>query len=431
MVLAALLCSIVSPARGSQLHPHLTILHSFQNGSDGAQPLADLIEDTHGNFYGTSAGMQGPVCPPACGAVFKLSPPSGTSNDWEFLVLYDFIGGSDGGIPHGNVIFGPDGNLYGTNVRGGSQQYGGVVYQLKPPAKPSGPWIEHTLHNFGQGLDGDAPQGGLVFDRRGNLYGTTALGGRYGGGTAFELSPPSHRGGGWTETVLHSFGLGTDANFPVAGLAVDKAGDLFGTTEYGGVFSSYCESGCGTVYELSAASQGNVRTYSILVKFNGKTDGSTPGDPLIFDAAGNLYGTTLDGQGNPSGGYGGSAFELTPPSWTETVLYLFPKYLYDAGYSSARLIFDSAGNLYGTSQSGGPRYEGTAFKLMPPATKGGVWTDSILHNFNKAGGGATYPFNGLLFGPGGTLIGTTPYGGNGPCTFGRISGCGTIFQITP
>jgi hypothetical protein len=218
-------------------------------------------------------------------------------------------------------------------------------------------------------------------------------------------------------------------------MAIDNAGDLFGTAEYGGNFSSYCQSGCGTVFELTPSAKRKTWTYSTIQKFNGLTDGATPRDPLIFDDSGDLLGTTFESQGNAQGGYGGTAFELTPPakqggSWTEIVLYNFPQYLFDAGYSSAALVFDHAGNLYGTSQSGGPQYEGTAFELVPPSTHGGAWTDKILHNFNKNDGGATYPFNGLVFGVGGALYGTTPYGGAGSCTFGSIKGCGTIFSIS-
>jgi hypothetical protein len=433
------MASTLAIARADTLHPHLTILYSFQNGNDSAQPLSSLIADKAGNLYGTTAGLGGLPCPEPCGNVFELSPGSNKYVAWKFSVLYDFTGGKDGGIPHGNVIFGPDGDLYGTGVRGGKFAHaaaGGVVFQLAPPAKRGGHWTERVIHSFDGGLGGDAPQGGLAFDGSGNIFGTTALGGFYGGGVVYEVSPPAHRGGSWTEKTLHSFGAGLDGFFPLAGLAVDSAGDIFGTTEFGGDYTAYCQSGCGTAYELLPSAHGDAWTYTIIQLFNGKADGASPEDPLIFDNAGNLYGTTFLGQGDPSAGYGGAAFELIPPvkkghSWTENVFYLFPQYVYDAGYSSAGLVFDNAGNLYGTSQSGGPLYEGTAFKLARPRTSGGVWTDSILHNFDRTDGGATYPFEGLVFGIDGALYGMTPYGGSGSCTFGRIKGCGTIFQIAP
>jgi hypothetical protein len=431
----ALTLSSVAISRADSLRPHETILYSFQNSNDGAQPLASLIVDKDGSLFGTTAGMGGDPCQVPCGTVFKLTPPKSLTGAWKFSVLYDFTGGTDGGIPHGNVIIGPDGNLYGTGVRGRDIGLGGVVFRLKRPAMPDGQWKYEVLSRFHGGADANAPQGGLIFDKMGDIFGTSALGGQFGNGAVFEVSPPIRRGGNWTESVIYSFGSGSDGFFPLAGLASDGAGDLFGTTEYGGTFTSYCESGCGTVFELSR-SRRNVWNYTAIQRFDGKTDGATPRDPLLFDDMGNIYGTTLEGQGSPNGGYGGAAFELTPPSgkgqnWTENVLYLFPQYLYDAGYSSAGLIFDGAGNLYGTSQSGGPLYEGTAFELRRPAMHGAPWTDKILHNFNKTHGGATYPFNALVFGLGGELYGTTPYGGDGNCTFGRIKGCGTIFEITP
>jgi hypothetical protein len=120
-----------------------------------------------------------------------------------------------------------------------------------------------------------------------------------------------------------------------------------------------------------------------------------------------------------------------PQTWKETILYQFPHYLYDAQYSTAGLIFDAAGNLYGTSSNGGAYYDGTVFQLIPPAVKDGAWTDTLLHTFNRKLGGATYPGVGLIFGKGGALFGTTQYGGSGPCRFGKINGCGTIFKVTP
>ena len=428
------LCSIAL-ARAESLHPHQTILYSFQNGDDGAQPLASLIIDKDSSLFGTTAGMGGDPCQVPCGTVFELSPPKSASARWNFSVLYDFTGGADGGIPHGNVIFGPDGNLYGTGVRGRDIGLGGVVFRLKRPSITGGKWTYEVLYRFRGGADANAPQGGLIFDKVGNLFGTSALGGFFGNGAVFEVSPPARHSGNWTESVIYSFGSGSDGFFPLAGLASDSTGDLFGTTEYGGTFNSYCQSGCGTVFELSPARH-NAWNYTVVQRFDGKTDGANPRDPLIFDSSGDIYGTTLEGQGNQNGGYGGSAFELTPPAakgqnWTENVLYLFPEYLFDAGYSSAGLIFDGAGNLFGTSQSGGPEYEGTAFELLRPARRGAPWTDKILHDFNKTHGGSTYPFNALVFGRGGLLYGTTPYGGDGNCTFGRIIGCGTIFELTP
>lgn len=414
------------------------LLYQFQNDGDGAVPSGSLAEDAEGNLYGVTEGTTSYPCTASCGNVFELSPPVQGGGAWSFSVLYTFDCGLGGGFPHGNVILGPDGNLYGTGVCGGqyaNRANGGVVYELKRPAIKGGTWTERVLHSFGLGADGSSPQGGLAFDKSGNIYGTTFSDGQYGVGVVYEVSPPTHRGGQWTETVLHSFGSGNDGFYSLAGLVIDSAGNLYGTTEYGGIATFYCGSGCGIVFEVSPpARQGGAWTYSVVHQFNGG-DGATPADPLILDNAGNLYGTTMEGQGgDPSPE--GTVFELSPPamqgqSWQETVLYSFPQFLYDAGYSYAGVLFDSAGNLYGTSQNGGRAYRGTAFKIQPPAVKGGPWTEVILHNFNLHDSGATYPSTSLVFGRGGFLYCTTPYGGNGLCTFGKITGCGTVFALKP
>ncbi len=436
LVLPTVLLAPAALAAGQQ-KPEKT-LYQFQNGSDGAVPSGSLAVDSHGNLYGVTQDAAGYPCTALCGNVFELSPPAGNGGAWSFEVLYSFDCGLGGGFPHGNVIFGPDDNLYGTGVCGG--QYvngasGGVVFELKRPAGPQGAWTETVLHSFGLGTDGTAPQGGLAFDSEGNIYGTTFDGGQNGLGVVYEVSPPAQSGEEWTESVLHSFGSGDDGFWPDAGVAIDSAGNLYGTTEFGGFSSSYCSSGCGTVFEVSPPpTQGGTWSYAIIHEFDGD-DGASPLDPLTLDKSGNLYGTTSLGQGGGPAEEG-TVFELSPPAaqgqpWQETVLYAFPQYQYDADYSSAGVIFDEAGNLYGTSQNGGQGLQGTAFKILPPAAPGGAWTDTILHTFSNKNGGAAYPSTNLVFGKGGTLYGTTPYGGNGPCTFTRITGCGTVFAVAP
>ncbi len=214
-------------------------------------------------------------------------------------------------------------------------------------------WKEKVLHNFGTGVGGLSPQSALISDAAGNLYGTTSEGGTYGGGTAFELSPAA--GGGWTETVLHNFNQnGTDGAFPDAGLVFDAAGNLYGTTSAGGLYYD------GTVFELSPAVGGGW-TETMLHNFidNG-TDGVRPEAGLIFDAAGNLYGTTITGGTNYCNGYFGNScgtvFQLSPTEgggWTETVLHNFIDNGTDGWQPYAGLIFDAAGNLYGTTILGG------------------------------------------------------------------------------
>ncbi len=410
---------------GSDGQTGFRVLFSFQNGADGAVPSTSLIADGSGNLYGTTTNAGGVTsCNVHCGSIFELSPSSSKRGRWNFTILHDFTGGKDGGLPEGALLFGQDGSLYGTaNVGGTHGKFGdGVLFQLKPA---KGHWVENVLHDFGRRGDGRNPHGGLVTDARGNVYGTTANGGTYGRGTVYESSLSSK-----AESVLYSFSGGEDGSTPLAGLSVDHAGRLYGTAYYGGYFSYYCQTGCGIVFEVSPPSGPSKRwSYAVIHEFDGG-DGALPEDPLLFDGAGNMYGTTFISQ---TGG-GGTAFELTPGrrqrSWTETVLYRFPAYPGDAIASSAGFISDNAGNLYATSQNGGVKYQGDVFKLLRPATSGGAWSDAILHTFSGPRYG-TYPSTNLVFGAGGLLYGTTPYGGTGDCVFTKVKGCGTVFQVNP
>jgi uncharacterized repeat protein (TIGR03803 family) len=244
--------------------------------------------------------------------------------------------------------------LYGTTVDGGGVTSYGTVFELTPSA--GGVWTETVLHTFAySGTDGYTPLAGLVFDASGNLYGTTVNGGAYKYGTVFELTPTA--GGGWTETVLHSFNnKGTDGYWPYASLILDASGNLYGTTLNGGT------SNVGTVFELTPTAGGGW-TETVLHNFRGK-DGYNPNSSLIFDAAGNLYGTTVKG-----GHYGyGTVFELTPTAggiWAETLLHSFNNNGTDGYWPYAGLIFDAVGNLYGTSYLGGAHGFGTVFEITP------------------------------------------------------------------
>ena len=215
------------------------------------------------------------------------------------------------------------------------------------------------LYSFNfNGTDGADPAAGLIFDAAGNLYGTTYGGGTYDWGTVFELTPAA--GGGWTEKVLYSFLGGADGFFPAADLIFDAAGNLYGTTGYGGAYDN------GTVFELTPTGGGDWTEkllHSFSYNLNGM-DGTYPQAGLIFDAAGNLYGTTVGG-----GNYGGgTVFELTPTAggnWTETVLHNFNRNGTDGADPYAGLIFDGAGNLYGTTSFGDVYGDGTVFQLTP------------------------------------------------------------------
>ncbi|MGA2369618.1 MAG: choice-of-anchor tandem repeat GloVer-containing protein [Candidatus Korobacteraceae bacterium] len=303
--------------------------------------------------------------------------------------------------------------------------------QAQTPAT-SGGWTEKLLYSFCAQTncpDGEYPYAGLIFDAAGNLYGTTQSGGNVGGncgtygcGTVFELTPTG--GGSWTEQVLHAFN-GTDGSTPFAGLIFDAAGNLYGTTEDGGAY------GEGTVFELTLIAGGGW-TEQVLYSFgNGTGDGTAPIAGLIFDAAGSLYGTTVSGGTYTcfGGDECGTVFELTPTAgggWTEQVLHNFTGAYNDGAYPYGDLIFDTAGNHYGTTSEGGNAGAGTAFELTP--TEGGSWTQQVLHSFGIGTDGAR-PNAGLVFDAAGNLYGTTYFGGtnNSMCS---CNSCGTVFELT-
>jgi uncharacterized repeat protein (TIGR03803 family) len=335
-----------------------TVLSSFSG--PGEQPAAGLIQDAVGNLYGTTefGGFQSDSClqfsstSGGCGVVFKLSP-GGTET-----VLHQFTGGADGGNPLAGLMRDAAGNLYGTTVVGGTGPFNcaagnggcGVVFKLSPAG------AETVLHSFTDGEDGGNPQAGLIQDAAGNLYGTT-YGGGSGYGVVFKVSSC---GSGFK--VLYSFTGGADGANPAAGLIRDAPGNLYGTTAQGGHQSSACTFGngtCGVVFKLSPTG-----TETVLHSFTGGADGGNPVAGLVRDAAGNLYGTTQYGGvacfGNTTCGV---VFKLSP-SGAETVLHTFTGGA-DGGNPTAGLIQDPAGNLYGTASVGGSGGGGVVFRLTP------------------------------------------------------------------
>ncbi len=323
-------------------------------------------------------------------------------------VLHSFTNnGTDGIVPDGGVIFDTAGNLYGTTWEGGTHSVG-TVYELTPAA--GGGWTEKVLHSFNNnGTDGAFLAAGPIFDTAGNLYSTTTGGGTYSKGTVFELTPTA--GGGWTEKVLYSFnGNGADGYAPYSGLVFDAAGNLYGTAYYGGTYSR------GTVFELSPQA-GGAWTETVLHSFGNGTDASAPFAGLTFDTAGNLYGTTeIGGASNE-----GAVFELSPQAgggWTEKVVYSFANNGTDGTIPKAGVTFDAAGNLYGTTNQGGTHNLGTLFELTPAA--GGTWTEQVLHSFGNGTDGAD-PYARLIFDTAGNLYGTTYQGGS--------YGGGTVFRF--
>ena len=328
--------------------------------------------------------------------------------------------GADGADPFTGLILDSAGNLYGTTVSGGDLN-GGVVFKLSPNA--DGSWTEGVLHSFTGGTtDGFNPRADLILDETGNLYGTTASGGYLGGGNGvvFKLSP--NPDGSWTQSLLYAF-LGTsDGSTPLAGLIFDTAGNLYGTTALAGVH------GYGVVFQLTPNADGSW-TESVLYSFTGGNDGANPEADLTFDATGNLYGTTVEG-GDPNceSVYGcGVVFRLTPNAngdWKERVLHRF--HTAGGAYPQGTLIWDGAGALYGTAQVASTGVNGLVLKLRP--NPNGAWTETVLHRFTSTRDGA-FPFAGLTFDGTGNLYGTTAYGGNLICEGG--SGCGAVFKLAP
>jgi uncharacterized repeat protein (TIGR03803 family) len=381
------------------------ILHNFSaNGTDGYNPYAGLIFDAAGNLYGTTknGGDYG------MGTVFELTPSGGGS--WSEKILYSFNdNGSDGFDPYAGLIFDKAGNLYGTTYLGGA--YGnGTVFELTPTG--GGNWTEKVLHNFSaNGTDGYYPYAGLIFGADGGLYGTTTQGGATSVGTVFELT--STVGGDWTEKVLYNFSAnGSDGFDPQAGLIFDSTGKLYGTTFQGGAYDD------GIAFELTP-SAGGTWTENVLHSFNDNgSDGFEPNGGLISDIKGNFYGTTTYGGPNNYG----TVFKLTPMAgggWSEKVLYSFPENPSDGSGPQAGLIFDAAGNLYGTTYYGGAQGKGTVFELT--STGGDNWSERVLHSFDDNGSDGFEPYSGLIFDAVGNLFGSTYEGGTG--------NYGAVFEI--
>jgi uncharacterized repeat protein (TIGR03803 family) len=338
-----------------------TVLYSFcskSNCEDGQQPSAGLVLDASGNLYGTALGGIH-----RWGEVFELSPTR--NGKWTEKVIYSFCSGhkcSDGKSPYGGLIFDAAGNLYGTTAEGGVHSEG-TVFALTPGS--NGTWEETVLHGF-SGKDGRHPFASLIFDATGNLYGTARLGGAHNAGTVFQLVPGEN--GTWSENVLHSFSNnGKDGFDPYfSSLVLDAAGNVYGATRSGGTHDR------GIAFRLQPSGTGKWLE-KVLHNFCSRphcTDGSYPSNGgLVFDANGNLYGATVaGGTGNGCGGEGcGIVFQLVPGAndkWTEAMLYSFDGS--DGGEPNASVIFDSAGNLFGTTLGGGTGNDGgTIFEITP------------------------------------------------------------------
>jgi uncharacterized repeat protein (TIGR03803 family) len=365
-----------------------TVLHVFagvKGNNDGATPAGGLVIDAAGNLYGTTAyggsggcvlvGIKG-----GCGTVFELSPPKTKGGAWAYKILYSFLSGKDGYFPWGDLVFDGAGNLYGATQFGGGfgscdspfYQFCGTVFEVSPPKVKGGKWKEKVLYAFKSGKDGANPNGGLIFDGKGAIYGTTVSGGDQickgsgyvGCGTAYKLIPSLARGG-WTEKLLHGFAVG----FP--------------------------------------------------------NNGAGPNKSLVIDSKSRLYGTTVGGGSTENGVV--FRLEKSGSRWTEAVVRTLQNL--DGWEPRAGLILDPMGNLYGTASGGGKSFGGTLFKLRPPGAGGGKWGFGVLHMFPGTPDGS-YPAARVTFGKSGNLYGTTEQSGytGQPC---GSDGCGTIFVVMP
>ncbi|MGB8901273.1 MAG: choice-of-anchor tandem repeat GloVer-containing protein, partial [Methylocella sp.] len=370
---------LTPPAKGQTAWNEI-VLYRFTGGNDGSEPVAGLIADKEGALYSTTAfGGTG------TGTVFKLTPPAKGQTAWKETVLYRFTGGSDGIEPRAGLLADKEGALYGTTQSGGGtincNGNCGTVFKLTPPAKGQTVWEETVLYSFcslSNCSDGNAPFAGVMLDDQGALYGTTQLGGIDNAGTVFKLTPPSKGQTAWKETVLYSFTGGSDGANPQGNLIADMEGTLYGTTYAGGGKSS------GTMFKLTPPAKGQTGwKETVLYSFcalSSCVDGNHPPAGLIADREGALYGTTVGGGINPGSNGGGTVFKLTPPSegqtaWKETVLYSFTGGS-DGAAPQAGLIADKHGALYTTTVAGGSGSFGTVLKLtLCPEPSGRDWRE--------------------------------------------------------
>jgi len=398
--------------RSASHPPRLTVLYAFRGGHDGAGPGGALVMDASGAIYGLAGGGGVTACYHGCGTVFKLTP---SRSAYKERILYRFLGGSDGESPDGGLIMDAGGALYGTTVGGssGCPPSCGTVYSLAPTKAG---WVHDVLYRFKGGSDGYGTYGGLTIDSSGALYGTTAEGGAHGAGTAYKLTPTKS---GYEKSTLFSFPRSHDAE-PVASLLLGKRGALYGTA----LFSS--------VFALTPKSSHYVAR--ILHELSGSPDGSLPYANVIPGPDGALYGTTYEG-GTSHCKYHtgcGTAFKLSPAKsgYSETVFSFAND---DGAYPLTALLLAKGGALYGTTTGGGnkcpgrePTYGcGLAFKLEPA---GSGFKETVLYKFTGRADGAD-PSSPLIADASGALYGAA--GTGGPSLRRCQGGCGIIFSLEP
>jgi uncharacterized repeat protein (TIGR03803 family) len=364
----------------------------------GAGPYGGLVSDASGNLYGTTLSG-GKVYN---GVVFELVPSG--AGTYKEVVLYSFRTAPDCNMPTGRLLLDSAGKLYGVAIAGCENGHGGV-FELSPLG--GGKYSYSVIYSFtGEYVSSvDSP---VSMDSAGNIYGSLTYGGSLGEGQVYQLTP--NGSGGWKPKVIYNFGHSGDGLYPTGPLTLDAAGNIYGTTPYGG------SQGTGTVYELSPSSSGTFKE-KILHNFQGSTDGGFPLSGVILDPAGDLFGTTdLQSVSN------GTVFRLalSGSTWLNHVIHTFSASS-DGSVPSeyGSLTLDASGNIYGATYYGGTDNFGTVFKLSP---SGGSWTEAVLYSFTGKKDGAQ-PNPDLLLTSSGKILGTTFTSG--------ATNLGTVFEITP
>jgi len=418
-MVAALLCGGAAMAAGQTEN----ILHAFQAGSDGYFPeFYPVAVDSAGNVYGTTTYGGTGNCAfglnTGCGTIYQLTPPGPTAppgSPWTESIIWQFQGGTDGGIPGGLIVRG--GKLYGGAGVGGNGACSGgcgYLFELTPPSSAGGAWTKAPIYDFPT-LESEC--GLTAFDKAGNYYGVGPS--VNGNGTVCELTPPGANEASWNERTLYTFqGVARGQKFgdgsgPL-GVTFDSLGNLWGTTASGGYCQRFQGGSCfGTIFELVPAAE-PASPWSETVAYRFTNGDQNPGSGVVIDKAGALYGITYVEAYRFSGGALTviDGFSDLPPN----------------GYApTGGVILDGAGNIYGTTAAGGQYGKGTVYKLTPP-----TYSQTILHSF-AAGMDGWNPQGPLTLGPQGALFGTTQIGGNDGCLQYESggSGCGTIFKVVP
>ena len=373
----------------------LTTIYSFQP-IGGSATLGGLLADSSGNLFGVAAtgGTYG------FGTIYELSPTGGGA--WSETVLYNFTGGTDGGSPNYSLTSDAQRNLYGVATYGGLGSFDyGTVFQLVPPTSSGGSWTYNVIYSFSGPTTGSRPSTRLVFDKEGRLYGGLFFGGQVcrnsQGGQVFELSPPATAGGSWAESVVYSF----PCTSAPSGLTYDGRNHLFGSITFGTGKASG-----GGVFGITLPPSGQSGwTFTTLYLFGGVPDGAMPMGDLALDKNGNLYGTTYSGGSGFGTVYELSPPASAGSLWAETQLTAFNGA--NGSSLVAPLVLDGDGNLYGTTMAGGTDNFGTVFQLQPPVSGTGAWTLNQLHDFTSSSADQGYPNTGLIFGRLGLLYGAT------------------------